>query len=60
VENLEVAAYEMLRRVAERAGDTETVAVAERILAEERQAAERVHSLFDEAVDVTLSEHVAG
>lgn len=59
VENLEVGAYEMLKRVAERAGDTETVAMADRILGQEREAAEKVRSLFDEAVDVTLSEHVS-
>ena len=42
VENLEVAAYELLLRVARRAGDDETVALAESILAEERKAAESV------------------
>jgi ferritin-like metal-binding protein YciE/nucleoside-diphosphate-sugar epimerase len=41
-EQLEVAAYELLRRVAARVGDEGVVAVAEEILAEERQAAERV------------------
>jgi ferritin-like metal-binding protein YciE len=42
VENLEVAAYELLERVAERAGDRETVALAESILAEEKSAADQV------------------
>jgi ferritin-like metal-binding protein YciE/nucleoside-diphosphate-sugar epimerase len=41
-EQLEVAAYELLQRVAARAGDEAVVAAAERILAEERQAADRV------------------
>lgn len=59
VEHLEIAAYEMLRRVAERAGDTETVTMAERILTQERAAAAKVRSLFDEALDVTLAEHVS-
>lgn len=39
VENLEVAAYELLLRVARRAGDGETVSMAEAILAEEKSAA---------------------
>jgi ferritin-like metal-binding protein YciE len=42
VENLEVAAYELLLRVARRAGDEETVALAEAILAEEKSAAKSV------------------
>jgi len=42
VENLEVAAYELLLRVARRAGDEETVALAESILAEEKAAAKTV------------------
>jgi len=41
-EQLEIAAYELLQRVAARAGDDGVVAVAEEILAEERQAAARV------------------
>jgi ferritin-like metal-binding protein YciE len=59
VEHLEIAAYETLRRVAERAGDTETVTMADRILVQEREAAAKVRSLFDEALDVTLAEHVS-
>jgi ferritin-like metal-binding protein YciE len=55
-EHLEVAAYELLARVAKRAGDTETEAVAQRILADERAAAERIHSLFEQALDVSLKE----
>jgi ferritin-like metal-binding protein YciE len=39
VENLEVAAYELLLRVARRADDGETVSLAESILAEEKSAA---------------------
>jgi ferritin-like metal-binding protein YciE/pimeloyl-ACP methyl ester carboxylesterase len=53
-EHLEIAAYELLRRVAERAGDHETVAAAERILAEERTAAERAAATWDAAVDAVL------
>jgi ferritin-like metal-binding protein YciE len=39
---LEIAAYELLQRVAARVGDEGVVAAAEEILAEERRAAERV------------------
>ncbi|HVD41678.1 MAG TPA: DUF892 family protein [Solirubrobacterales bacterium] len=42
VENLEVAAYELLFRVARRAGDGETVTLAESILGEEQAAAKSV------------------
>jgi UDP-glucose 4-epimerase len=46
-EHLEVAAYELLRRVATRAGDEGVVVSAEEILAEERRAAERVAESWD-------------
>jgi ferritin-like metal-binding protein YciE len=55
-EHLEIAAYELLARVAVRAGDADTQATAERILGEERSAAEKLHSLFDDALDATLQE----
>ena len=48
-EHLEIAAYELLRRVAERAGDRETALMAERILTEERSAARRIASTWDRA-----------
>jgi ferritin-like metal-binding protein YciE len=47
-----------LSRVARRAGDEETAAVAERILAEERVAAERVAGTWDAAADLALRETV--
>jgi ferritin-like metal-binding protein YciE/nucleoside-diphosphate-sugar epimerase len=46
-EHLEVAAYELLQRVAARAGDEGVVATAEEILAQERRAAERVAESWD-------------
>jgi ferritin-like metal-binding protein YciE len=46
-EHLEVAAYELLQRVAARAGDEGVVATAEEILVEERRAAERVAASWD-------------
>jgi ferritin-like metal-binding protein YciE/nucleoside-diphosphate-sugar epimerase len=48
-EHLEIAAYELLKRVAARAGDAATEAMAEQILAEERATAERLASNWDRA-----------
>lgn len=53
-EHLEIGAYEQLLRVARAAGDEEAAAVAERILSEERTAAETVASHFDVAVRASL------
>jgi ferritin-like metal-binding protein YciE len=53
-EHLEIAGYELLRRVAERAGDRETVQAVERILSEERAAAEKIASAFDRALEASL------
>lgn len=55
-EHLEIAAYELLKRVALRANDEETVSAAEKILLQERNAAGRIHSLFDYALDASLQE----
>jgi ferritin-like metal-binding protein YciE len=54
-EHLEIAACELLRRVAERAGDAETLAMALRIADEERAAAERIAATWDAAIDTTLA-----
>jgi hypothetical protein len=49
-EHLEISAYEHLCRVALAAADEEVATVAERILGEERAAAETLRSDFDVAV----------
>jgi len=54
-EHLEVGGYEQLKRVAARAGDEQTAQVCNRILAQERQAAERVAGMFPEAVEASLA-----
>jgi ferritin-like metal-binding protein YciE len=59
-EHLEIAAYELLLRVARRAGDARTETVAQQILTQERAAAERIHSLFDEALDAALHAQEVG
>lgn len=53
-EHLEIAAYELLRRMASRAGDPETEAVASTILGDERTAADKIHAAFDHALDASL------
>jgi ferritin-like metal-binding protein YciE len=53
-EHLEIGSYEQLKRVARRADDEETVALAERILPEERAAAEAVREQFEPAVEASL------
>jgi ferritin-like metal-binding protein YciE len=59
-EAVESGAYELLMRTARRAGDEATATVAERILAEERMAAERVAATWDAAVDASLGATVGG
>jgi ferritin-like metal-binding protein YciE len=53
-EHLEIAGYEQLKRVARRAGDEETVRVAERILGEEHAAAGLIRTQFERAVEASL------
>jgi ferritin-like metal-binding protein YciE len=55
-EHLEIASYELLGRTARRAAAADTEQLAERIAAEEHQAAERLHSLFGQALDASLRE----
>ncbi|MBV9607578.1 MAG: DUF892 family protein [Solirubrobacterales bacterium] len=59
-EHLEIAAYELLRRVAGRAGDEETQAVADTSMGDERAAADKIHRGFDNALDATLETQKAG
>lgn len=54
VEHLEVAAYEILSRIAKDAGDNETAELAEKVLEEERQAAEDIAGGFARAVELML------
>jgi ferritin-like metal-binding protein YciE len=53
-EHLEIGGYAQLKRVAERAGDSETVRVAERIEAEERAAANAIAANWDLALQASL------
>ncbi len=54
-EHMELAAYELLRRLAERAGDEETARMAADIAKEEGRMAERLEQSFDTAVEASLA-----
>jgi ferritin-like metal-binding protein YciE len=54
VEHLEIGGYELLKRVAARAGDEATVEAVDRILAQERSAAQMIALEWDRAVDASL------
>lgn len=58
-EHLELASYELLIRVAERAGDGETADVARRNRDEEQAMANRLEESFDAAVEASLAEKEA-
>jgi ferritin-like metal-binding protein YciE len=58
-EHLEIASYEQLKRVAQRVGDEATVRVTERILADERLAAEKLANAWDLAVERSLEGEAA-
>jgi ferritin-like metal-binding protein YciE len=55
-EHLEIAGYELLKRVAERAADGHIIQMTEKILAQERAAAGKLELALDRAVDASLQE----
>jgi ferritin-like metal-binding protein YciE len=55
-EHLEIASYELLLRIAGRAGDEETAAVAREILAEEHEMADFISQNWDLFADASLRE----
>lgn len=54
-EHLEIAAYELLKKMAEEAGDNPTAALAEQIGEEAQRMADRLEGSFDLVVDASLN-----
>src|SRR5215203_4052592 len=55
-EHMEIAAYQLLERLAERAGDRETAEVARRNRADDEAMAQKMEATWDRVVDLTLRE----
>jgi ferritin-like metal-binding protein YciE len=55
-EHLEIASYELLRRVAQKAGDEETATAALEIIEEERQMANLIDQHWDRFAELSLQE----
>jgi ferritin-like metal-binding protein YciE len=56
-EHLEIAAYQLLERLAQKAGDTETAEVARRNRADEEEMARRIDASWDRTLELTLEEN---
>jgi ferritin-like metal-binding protein YciE len=55
-EHLEIASYELLRRIAQKAGDERTAQIAQEILAEEQAMASFIEQHWDTFVELSLRE----
>ncbi len=55
-EHMEIASYELLSRIAERAGDDETAAAAREIITEEKKMADAISSNWDKFAELSLKE----
>ena len=55
-EHLEIASYELLRRIAQKAGDEETAQAAQEIIAEEQAMAKLIEEHWDKFAELSLQE----
>jgi ferritin-like metal-binding protein YciE len=55
-EHLEIASYELLRRIAQRAGDEETAQAAQEIIADEQAMARLIEQQWDKLAELSLRE----
>jgi ferritin-like metal-binding protein YciE len=53
-EHMEIAAYQLLERLAQRAGDQETAEVARQNRADDEAMAQKIHSNWDRFMELTL------
>jgi ferritin-like metal-binding protein YciE len=56
-EHMEIAAYELLKRVAQRAGDEETATACDEIIAQERAMADTIAANWDKFAELSLREN---
>jgi ferritin-like metal-binding protein YciE len=56
-EHMEIAAYQLLERLAKKAGDTETAEVARQNRSDEEQMARRIDQSWDRTLELTLEEN---
>jgi ferritin-like metal-binding protein YciE len=55
-EHMEIASYELLRRIAEKAGDEQTARVAQEIIGEEQAMADLIAKNWDRFAELSLKE----
>src|SRR5829696_1797678 len=56
-EHMEIAAYQLLERLADKAGDTETAEVARQNRADEQEMARRIDASWNRTLELTLQEN---
>jgi ferritin-like metal-binding protein YciE len=56
-EHMEIASYELLKRIAQRANDQETVAACDEIIAQEQAMAETIAANWDKFAELSLREN---